>query len=419
MSITGGDAQGIRRRNPPENPTDLDPGHAARAARLLRWYPADWRERYGDEFAEVLANSMSDGKGSFRLSFNVAREGVVARLEEAGFIGRLAPPLQRARASVVATLVAVLAFLTSAAVLIRYAKGWQRTPALESLTRAEQAEQGSAAQHTFQRTVTSPAYRQLEQAANRSVNGNSPAWKAFEKAQTQANNVLDKSLASKGYGVTLHDLRPASGAPVAFNEIAQIALLATLICLGTALLVASVAGFRALLRGSEKKLRFPLTLVVGSAALFVLGAIAYEADHKIPPGQPGSEWTVLKWMVLDGNFRFWPVVVLPLCVLGAIALATVGGVQLVRRADMGPRLCRLYGSLAKVTAGCLGLFLVSTLLWATTLSVQAPEFLTAKDQGIFGTPLLPVFLIAIVVMAGACWLVISGSARCVRSVHSV
>ena len=92
-----------------------------------------WRERYGDEFAKVLGSSLSDGKGSRRLFFNVAQEGMMARLEEAGIVGRLAPPLQRARASVATILVGVLA---SAAVLTRYAKGWQRTPALESLTRA-------------------------------------------------------------------------------------------------------------------------------------------------------------------------------------------------------------------------------------------------------------------------------------------
>ena len=93
-------------------------------------------ERYGDEFAEVLGSSLSDGKGSRRLFFNVAQEGMVARLEEAGIVGRLAPPLQRARASVATILVGVLGSLGSAAVLTRYAKGWQRNPALESLTRA-------------------------------------------------------------------------------------------------------------------------------------------------------------------------------------------------------------------------------------------------------------------------------------------
>jgi predicted acetyltransferase len=69
---------------------ELDPRSAERIARLLRWYPTNWRERYGDEFAAVLASSLSDGKGSLRLSMNVAREGMVARLEEAGFVGWLA-----------------------------------------------------------------------------------------------------------------------------------------------------------------------------------------------------------------------------------------------------------------------------------------------------------------------------------------
>ena len=56
-----------------------------------------------------------------------------------------------------------------------------------------------------------------------------------------------------------------------------------------------------------------------------------KADHKIPPGQPGSEWTTVKLMVLDGHVRFWPVVVLPVCAIGSIVLATVGGLQLIRR----------------------------------------------------------------------------------------
>ena len=204
-----------------------------------------------------------------------------------------------------------------------------------------------------------------------------------------------------------------------FNDIAQVAVLATLVCLGTALLVATVAGVHALRRESKKGLRVPISLLLASAVLFVFGGIAYEADRKIPPGQPSSELTALKWMLLDGHFRFWPVVVFPVCAAASIVLATLGGVQLVRRVDVGPRLCRFQGSLAAVTAGCLGLFLISTLSWAATLYAQAPSFLTSKDQGIFGTPLLPVFLVAIVVMTGACWLVMSGSARCLRSVRSL
>ena len=402
-----------------EEPPGPDQRLEQRAARLLRWYPARWRERYGDEFGDVLASSMSDGKGGLRLSCNVVREGLLARLEEGGLIGCVAPPLRRARASAMAMLVGALAFVVSAVVLIRYAKGWQRTPALESLARAERAIRGSAAQRAYEITVSSPGYRQLRQAALRSPNGSSHAWKAFESAQTQATNILARSGAGRSFHEALMNLRNASGAPVAFNQVAMVALLVTFICLGSGLLVVSVAALRSLRRGNTKSLRLPLSLVVGSAALFVVGAMAYEADHKIPPGQPAREWTVLKWMVLNGNFRFWPVVVLPVCALGSIALAVIGGVQLMRRVEMGPRLCRVHGLLGTVAAGSLGIFLIAILAWVATLSLQAPDFLTASDQGIFGTPLLPLFVVAILFMSAAGWMVVSASARCRRNLWDV
>jgi hypothetical protein len=206
---------------------------------------------------------------------------------------------------------------------------------------------------------------------------------------------------------------------VVFNEVAQIALVATLACLGAAVAVVSSAGIRGVRNGSTASLRWPLTLGLGSAALLVIGGIAYEANHKIPPGQPGTEMQVLKWMLFDGQFRFWPVVVLPVCAVGSIALATIGGVQLMRRIDMGPRSLRLLGHLTKAAAGFLGVVLVSTLLWVFTLTVQAPSFLTAQDQGCFGTALLPVFLAAVAVMAMANWIVASSSLRCLRSVQSL
>ena len=55
-----------------------------RVARLLRWYPADWRARYGDEMAALLHDALADGRGGPRLSLNVAREGLAARLAAPG-----------------------------------------------------------------------------------------------------------------------------------------------------------------------------------------------------------------------------------------------------------------------------------------------------------------------------------------------
>ena len=51
-----------------------------RVGRLLRWYPPRWRERYGDEFAELLRESLADGRGGVRLWWDVARSGVHERL---------------------------------------------------------------------------------------------------------------------------------------------------------------------------------------------------------------------------------------------------------------------------------------------------------------------------------------------------
>jgi hypothetical protein len=59
---------------------------ARRVTRLLRWYPPDWRARYGDEMATLLHDTIAEGRGGPRLNLNVAKEGLAARL---------APPARR------------------------------------------------------------------------------------------------------------------------------------------------------------------------------------------------------------------------------------------------------------------------------------------------------------------------------------
>jgi hypothetical protein len=351
----------------------IDRRAATRAAQLLRWYPKDWRERYGDEFEALLCSSLTDGKGGIRFSIDVAREGLVTRLESAGFVGQSAPPLERARASVATIFVAILGFLTTTAVLAYYEKGWQRAPAFEFLQKAI-------------------AQRQATNALN------TEAGRAFQRA------------------VRSHF---ASGAPVIFNDIVHVATDATIACLGTALFIATLAAFRLVRQGNRKRLLVSVSFLITSTVLFVLGEMAYQAFQKIPPGQPGSELTALKWVVLDGYFRFWPVVIFPVCTAVSILFAIVGGVKLVRRVDFGSRIYRLLGFLAVLAAGCLAVVLASTLAWAVTLYVQAPGVLTSSDQGILGTSLLPWFLVAVVVMVGTGWLVAANTTRCLHSVRNV
>jgi hypothetical protein len=66
----------------------LDKSPAARrerrVTRLLRWYPAEWRARYGDEMAALLHDTLAERRGGPRLTLNVAKEGLAARLTPPG-----------------------------------------------------------------------------------------------------------------------------------------------------------------------------------------------------------------------------------------------------------------------------------------------------------------------------------------------
>jgi hypothetical protein len=60
---------------------------AQRAARLLRWYPRSWRDRYGEEFTELLISDIEERPRSAARWFDVARGGLVASLANAGLAG--------------------------------------------------------------------------------------------------------------------------------------------------------------------------------------------------------------------------------------------------------------------------------------------------------------------------------------------
>jgi hypothetical protein len=390
---------------------------SARVDRLLRWYPPDWRERYGEEFEAVLSSSLSDGHGSLRMSCNVAREGVVARLARFGFVGDSASPLERARGSVMTIFLSTLGFFSSAAVLAFYDKGWQRAPALESMNQADQIFGHSKAVHVYDELMSSLTSRRLELAASRSPNGNSAAWKVYEKFQTRALDALHRSPAGQAFQHVVHNLHFASGAPVVLNDVRHGATLLAITLLVSALTFVVVAATRLGWQVNRKRIRVPLVLLSVSATVFVIGIFAYQSFQNIPLGQPGSEWMTVKWM-LAGNFRFWPVVIFPLCVVVSVVLAAVGGVKLLRRVDLPFRMFRLQGSIAVASGVSLCVVLISTLSWVTALSEQAPAFLTSRDGGVFGTAFLPVFLISIVVMIGTSWLVVTRSARCLRTIRT-
>jgi hypothetical protein len=57
-----------------------------RIARLLSWYPPEWRARYGAEFSELLHDEISHGNGGLGLTLNIMRESSATRIASAGGI---------------------------------------------------------------------------------------------------------------------------------------------------------------------------------------------------------------------------------------------------------------------------------------------------------------------------------------------
>ena len=108
-----------------------------RAAALLRWYPAAWRARYGDEFAELLAADLAERPRGWRRTANIVRCGLSARLADAGLTARALDPAAQVRASLATVSCALAAFLAlGLAMLAQLAIGWQWASPRGAATRA-------------------------------------------------------------------------------------------------------------------------------------------------------------------------------------------------------------------------------------------------------------------------------------------
>ena len=61
-----------------------------RPARLLRWYPRAWRERYGEELLVLIQDTLDEGRPTWRLRLGVIWGGLRERVHQAGQAARAA-----------------------------------------------------------------------------------------------------------------------------------------------------------------------------------------------------------------------------------------------------------------------------------------------------------------------------------------
>ncbi len=115
---------------------DLDPV-AARAARLLRWYPPRWRARYGAEFAELLIADLAERPRCPGRTADVVGNGVLARLRYAGLGGPLPDAADEVRACLAVLVCAGTLFLVlGVTAWSQLGIGWQWAPPADRATTA-------------------------------------------------------------------------------------------------------------------------------------------------------------------------------------------------------------------------------------------------------------------------------------------
>ena len=95
------------------------------SSRLLRVYPAAWRERYGAELIDLIEAGSDGGRISVRVRLDVIAAGLAQRLRSAGLVGDDVPPELRIRAGVLVVLSAWAAFVVAGLGLAKTAEHWQ------------------------------------------------------------------------------------------------------------------------------------------------------------------------------------------------------------------------------------------------------------------------------------------------------
>jgi hypothetical protein len=279
------------------------PDAQARAARLVRWYPKEWRTRYGDEFRELLVAQIADQPRSRACTLDVAFGAIMARLAAVGLSGTPVDPSDQARRSL-ATLGSAAAIFLTFAISI-----WSH------LTIARRsAAPATTATHTAIIIMTTAVTICIGAA----VVGSIPlAWTATRAAARRS------------------DPRPRRGA--------------LLFLTGLAVLIAGGLAFHGGWSGTGTHPWSQQSTGPSGPSNFLwtstLSVSAYWAHPTILLSLPASE---IAWMVIS-----------PL----ALIVAVVGAAKTVRRLDMSTRLLRFVTRTAQLAIAGSGLFLFGTLTW--------------------------------------------------------
>lgn len=278
-------------------------GVRQRAVLLSRWYPREWRDRYGDEFIELLVDDLQERPQSLTRSLDIARNGLSARVAVAGLGGHSLDPDKDRNRSLGAFSCAASLFATFAvAIWAQLTIGWQWSAPDTIAT-------------TIAMFIMTAAVAVIAAAC---LAGAVPvAWLAVHDLAQRRR---------------LETLRPL-----------------TLVIVGVTVLIVGTHHFANGWPGTGGHHWVHQGIVPGGIAAYAWASTLFISSYWLHPAAlsdfPGAE---VAWMVA--------------CPI-ALAALVVGIAKLVRRLDFSDRVVRFERSLGLLVAGSMALFLTGAALW--------------------------------------------------------
>ncbi len=106
-----------------QKPVDTDP----KSHSLLRWYPARWRARYGDELAAMIDDDLEGRPPTMRYRLSIARSGLNEQMRDAGLVGDSGSPVDRARGGALMVLCAFALFVIPGVAFAKISEHWDES----------------------------------------------------------------------------------------------------------------------------------------------------------------------------------------------------------------------------------------------------------------------------------------------------
>jgi MFS family permease len=94
---------------------------------MLRWYPARWRARYGDEFAAMIEDDLAGRAATTRYRLSIVRSGLNEQLRDAGIVGDSVLPSERVRGGALTVLCAFALFVIPGVAFAKISEHWDQS----------------------------------------------------------------------------------------------------------------------------------------------------------------------------------------------------------------------------------------------------------------------------------------------------